>query len=199
MKLFTNTTSPFARLVRIAAIEKGLGEEIVEEIVDPWGDAPDFLRANPAGRVPVLISREGTAISEAALILAYLDAIAPAPALFPQRDLARTLARAGDAIGAFEASTAIVIGRKSNPDFDAHMVGRKRLRSMASGLGRLDGDLPPDFADGADISAIAAATAIDYILFRFPETDWLANHPALAAWRARQGERASLVRTMPFI
>ena len=199
MKLLTNTTSPFARLVRIAAIEKGLADEIREEIVDPWGDAPDFLSANPAGRVPVLISREGTAISEAALILAYLDAIAPEPALYPKSDLARTLARAGDAIGALEASTAIIIGRKSNPDFDAHMVGKKRLRSMASGLSKLNADPPPDFADGADISSIAAATALDYILFRFPETDWLAERPTLAAWRGRQGERPSLARTMPFI
>ena len=41
------------------------------------------------------------------------------------------------------------------------------------------------------------ATALDYILLRFPDRDWLAGLPALRDWRARQADRPALVATMP--
>jgi len=197
MKLYINTTSPFVRPVRIAIAEKGL--DVETEIVDPWGDPPDFLTANPAGRVPTLVCDTGDAIAESGLILRYLDQAAPNPPIFPAEDLARTLAHAAPTLGAIEAATAIIIGRKSSAGFDTDMVGTKRHRTMASGLARLDSDLPREFADRPDIANILAVTAIDYITFRFPERDWLADLPRLKAWRDRQETRPSVSATKPYI
>lgn len=199
MHLFGNTTSPFVRLVRLAIEEKGLREAVEIEMVDPWADPAAFLAANPAGRVPVLVTPEGHAIAEAHLILRYLDHIAPEPPVFPPEDFVATLALAGVALGAAEAATALVIGRKSGEGFDESVVGTKRVRTMQDGLRRLDATPPRDFADRPDIANIAALTALDYITFRFPERDWLAALPRLADWRARQAGRPSVEATRPYL
>jgi len=198
MHLYVNTTSPFVRLVRLAIEEKGLADRVTLERVDPWADPEAFLKANPAGRVPTLTTDDGHVFAEAHLILRYLDEIAQ-PAVFPSEDLARTLEIAAPALGATEASTAIIIGRKSSPDFDTDMVGSKRYRSIASGLAWLNANLPRDFADRPDIANFAAVTLIDYVVFRFPDRDWLGDLPALRAWRDRQKGRPSVEATMPYI
>lgn len=198
MHLYVNTTSPFVRLVRLAIEEKGLSSRVTFERVDPWKDDPAFLKANPAGRVPVLTTDDGHSIAEAQLILRYLDAIAQ-PSIFPAQDLAETLAIAAPALGAAEAATAVIIGRKSSEGFDADMVGSKRYRTMAAGLKHLDEHLPRDLADRPDIANLAAVTALDYIVFRFTDRDWLAGLPNLRAWRERQKGRPSVEATMPFI
>jgi glutathione S-transferase len=198
MHLYVNTTSPFVRLVRLAIAEKGLTDRVAIEVVDPWKDVPAFLGANPAGRVPVLTTDDGHAIAEAHLILRYLDSIAQPP-VFPAEGLAETLAIAAPALGATEAATAVIIGRKSSSGFDTDMVGSKRYRSMAEGLKRLDARPPRDFSERPDIANFAAVTAVDYITFRFPDRDWLAGLPNLRAGRERQKGRPSVEATMPFI
>ena len=198
MHLYINTTSPFVRLVRLAIEEKGLSEQVTLEIVDPWADPEAFLRANPAGRVPTLTTDDGHVFAEAHLILRYLDQIAQ-PAVYPAEDLARTLEIAAPALGATEASTAIIIGRKSSASFDTDMVGAKRFRSIESGLAWLNANLPRDFADRPDIANFAAVTLIDYVVFRFTDRDWVANLPNLRAWRERQTGHPSVEATMPKI
>ncbi|ETX29391.1 glutathione S-transferase family protein [Roseivivax isoporae] len=198
MQLFVNTTSPFARLVRLAVMEKGLSPRVRTEIVDPWADPPALLAANPTGRVPVLVTADGHAIAETQLILRHLDALA-GPDLFPAREAARTLATAALALGTMEAAVALVVGRKSVPGFDADPIGAKRVRAMADGLARLDAAPPRDLVDGPDIAALATVTALDYVLFRFPGRDWCAGLPRLAAWRARQSGRASVEATLPVL
>lgn len=199
MHLFVNTTSPFVRIVRIAIAEKQLNDRIEAEIVDPWADPKDFIAANPAGRVPTLKLDDGTALAESHFILRYLDEIAPEPRIYPTENLAEALATAAPAYGAMDAATSIIIGRKSAEDFDTGMVGKKRWRSMADGLKRLEENLPRDFSDRMDIGNVVAVTALDYILFRYTDRDWLAELPALAAWRERQRGRPSVDDTMPYM
>lgn len=199
MRLYVNTTSPFVRLVRLAAFEKGLADRITIEVVNPWEDSADFLAVNPAGRVPTLITDSGTPIAEAHLVLRYLDALVPEPPVWPAADLERTLGVAAPALGAMEAATAVIIGRKSAPGFDTDMVGSKRFRTMADGLARLDANPPRDLAESPDIAGFAAVTALDYILLRYPDRDWLGPLPTLRAWRERQRGRASVEATMPHV
>lgn len=199
MHLYINTTSPFVRMVRIAIAEKGLSAKVKAEVVNPWEDSPAFLKANPAGRVPALTTDSGSAISESSLILRYLDHIAPSPAIWPQDGLGATLATAGHAIGAIEAAVAIIIGRKSNEQFDTAMVGQRRYRTMADAFARLNASPPRGMDERVDIANIAAATALDYVIFRFPDRDWLGGLPALKAWRERHRNRPSLVQTYPHV
>ncbi|MEH3148539.1 MAG: glutathione S-transferase N-terminal domain-containing protein [Methylobacterium frigidaeris] len=192
--LFANPTSPFVRLVRMALYEKGLAETVETRFVDAWADDPAFLDANPAGRVPAFVTADGARLTEAMLILRHLDALRPEPALFGD-DAA--LSRAGLAVGVFDAAVAVIIGRKSNPDFDTHLVGRKRYRTMRDGLARLDAALPEAAGKGLDLAAIAAITALDYLVFRFPDEDWRGIAPRLAAFRDAHADRPSVVETVP--
>ncbi len=52
LRLFHVPLSPFCRKVRLSLAEKKLEVELVEERY--WERDPDFLRRNPAGKVPVL-------------------------------------------------------------------------------------------------------------------------------------------------
>ena len=44
---------------------------------------------------------------------------------------------------------------------------------------------------------IGTVTAVDYILMRFPDRDWLSGLPALRDWRGRQQGRPSIESTLP--
>jgi hypothetical protein len=75
MKLYITPGSPYARMVRIVAIEKGLESRI--EIIAAQtrlADSP-YYKINPSGRVPYLIRDDGVGLEESALICAYLDHI----------------------------------------------------------------------------------------------------------------------------
>ncbi|WP_198534604.1 glutathione S-transferase N-terminal domain-containing protein [Salinivibrio kushneri] len=58
MELYLNTTSPYARVVRICAIEKQL-DDVKLIWVDPWADDNALLTANPNGKIPVLVTDRG--------------------------------------------------------------------------------------------------------------------------------------------
>ncbi|GJD62145.1 glutathione S-transferase family protein [Methylobacterium frigidaeris] len=193
MKLYANPTSPFVRIVRMVLIEKGLNESVDTAFVDAWADDPAFLDANPAGRVPTLVTDDGARLTEALLILTHLDAVGPKPAVLAGGPAA--LSAAGVAIGVFDAAVAVIIGRKSAPDFDTGLVGKKRFRTMQEGLRRLDAV----FTDSQDfgLPAIAAITALDYLAFRFPNHDWGSLCPKVAAFRDAQGDRPSVRDTVP--
>jgi glutathione S-transferase len=150
MKLYANPTSPFVRVVRMALHEKELADEVELALVDAWADAPDFLDANPAGRVPALVTDEGVRLTEAMLILQYLEAVRPEPAVLPRgAGAAEALGRAGVAVGVFDAAVSVIIGRKSAPEFDDGMVGRKRFRTMRDGFGRIEAASPEPGPRGA--------------------------------------------------
>lgn len=197
MTLYTNLTSPYARLVRVAVVEKGLSDRVREEVIDPWCGDPEFLRANVHERVPALVTACGFGLAESSLILEWLEHIAPDPSLYPKGRLGSVLQRAASAIGAIDIMAAIVISRKSAPAFDEHIVGRKRFRTLQAALNRLETDPPADFGEGPDISAIATAVALDYAIFRFPHLDIFGSRPRLRSWRHAQAGRASLEGTMP--
>ncbi|MGF3021374.1 glutathione S-transferase family protein [Methylobacterium aquaticum] len=194
MKLYANPTSPFVRIVRMALIEKGLNEATDTIIVDAWADDPAFLAANPAGRVPTLVTDDGARLTEALLILSYLDAIGTRPATLAGGPAA--LSAAGVAIGVFDAAVAVIIGRKSTPDFDTGLVGAKRFRTMREGLRRLDAVFDT-VRQPFGLPAIAAITALDYLEFRFPDHDWRGLCPGVAAFRDAQADRPSVRDTVP--
>ena len=198
MKLYANPTSPFARVVRMALHEKGLADGVQVLMVDAWADAPEFLDANPAGRVPVLVGDDGVRLAEAPLILHYLDTLRPDPPALPRgAEGAAVLSRAGLAFSVFEAATAIIIGRKSARDFDDGMVGRKRYRTIRTGFARLDAACPAPEPRGLDLADMAAITALDYAMFRFPDEDWRAMAARTAALRDVNAGRPAIKETAP--
>jgi glutathione S-transferase len=115
MQLLANTTSPFVRIARVALIEKGFDLDPV--IVDPWADDTRLRAANAATRVPTLVLDDGTPLTEALLIVQWLETERPAPEspslLGPASAAAGVLSRAGVAMGAIEAAVVTIITRKA--------------------------------------------------------------------------------------
>ena len=198
MRLYANPTSPFVRVVRMALHEKGLAGDVELVRADAWADAPDFLDANPAARVPALVTDEGVRLTEAMLILHHLDSVRPEPAAMPRGlGAGKTLERAGVAINIFDAAVAMIIGRRVTPEFDEGIVGRKRFRTMRRGFVRLEEAGWQPVSRALDLADMAGITALDYAAFRFPDTDWRGIAPEVAAFRDANADRPSVSETAP--
>ncbi|MBK0400568.1 glutathione S-transferase family protein [Limibaculum sp. M0105] len=81
-RLYHLPLSPFCRKVRLVLAEKRVEAELIEE--RPWDRRLDFLRMNPAGKVPVFVTTEGRVLAESAAICDYLEAIMTEPELMPR-------------------------------------------------------------------------------------------------------------------
>ena len=90
-RLYHLPLSPFCRKIRLVLAEKRLQTELVEE--RPWERRLDFLRLNPAGKVPVLVTPAGEVLSESQAIFEFLEETVPDPPLLPGEPLARAEAR----------------------------------------------------------------------------------------------------------
>lgn len=175
-------------------------------LVDPWADDARLRAANTATRVPTLILDDGTPLTEALLIVQWLEATRPAPdwpsLLGDAAGAAGVLARTGIAIGAIEASTITVITRKVTAPvlFDETPVGLRRRRSMIEGMQRLEAQAGAIATAGTPLlDAIAAVTLYDYQQLRFGDQAWLPATPALKALAAAWNARPSFAQTKPYL
>jgi glutathione S-transferase len=204
MQLLANTTSPFVRSARVALIEKGFDLDPV--IVDPWADDTRLRAANAATRVPTLVLDDGTPLTEALLIVQWLETERPAPEspslLGPASAAAGVLSRAGVAMGAIEAAVVTIITRKVTAPvlFDETPVGLRRRRSMIEGMQRLEAQTAAIARSGSPtLDAITAVTLYDYQQLRFADQPWLPATPGLAALAASWNARASFAQTRPYV
>lgn len=204
MQLLANTTSPFVRIARTAMIEKGL--DVEPTLVDPWADDARLRAANAATRVPTLVLDDGTPLTEAMLIVQWLEATRPAPdwpsLLGPTAGAAGVCSRAGIAMGAIEAAVITIITRKVTAPklFDETPVGLRRRRSMVEGMERLEAQARAiATTDSPTLDAITAVTLFDYQQLRFADQAWLPATPRLKTLAESWNRRPSFAKTRPYI
>lgn len=197
MQLYLNATSPYARVVRIAALEKGLAEAMTLRWCDPWSDDPTLLSVNPVGRVPALVTDDGQTLSESLLIVHYLNRLVHSPDLVPAPVQGEVLQQAGWGQGLMEAAFQTVIARKHQGSAaDEGVLGQRRLRAIDRTLAALaDRGLGRLGAPGVTLGGIVVAVALDYLLFRLPEVPWQERHPALVRWHREIRARRSFEQT----
>ncbi len=80
-RLYHVPLSPACRKVRLSLAEKRIEVELVEEKY--WEPSADFMRRNPAGKVPIL-KIDGRHLSESAAICEYIEEKHPTPPLMPR-------------------------------------------------------------------------------------------------------------------
>ncbi|SFE48936.1 FtsZ-binding protein FzlA [Roseivivax sediminis] len=85
-KLYHVPLSPFCRKVRLVLAEKKIEVELIEERY--WEKDPDFLRRNPAAKVPVL-RMDNRVMPESQAICEYIEETVPEPPLMPRGPEAR--------------------------------------------------------------------------------------------------------------
>ncbi|WP_370680583.1 glutathione S-transferase family protein [Comamonas sp. GB3 AK4-5] len=193
MRLFLNATSPFARLARVIALEKGLDVELVW--CDPWANDAALLAVHPQGRIPVLVTADGHALSESLLIAQYLDAQGRGAPLLPGTTMAATLAQVGVGYGLMEAAFNTMIARKHDAAADHTIMGQRRLAAMQRDLAQLEKTLPAPLGASCTLDQLVVAVAAEYVNFRLPGTITPAQHPLLCQWLQGMARHPHLAAT----
>ncbi|WP_426955892.1 glutathione S-transferase N-terminal domain-containing protein [Muricoccus radiodurans] len=196
MLLHWSPASPFARKVLASAIARRI-ESLIEVVeTNPHASPADLLKANPLSKVPCLIAEDGTGIYDSRAICDYLDSFGEAPPLTPAANPARLRVQVMHALGDGIMDAAVARRMQSAmPEEEARTTFMNRQKAAVDrGLDRLEMD-PPKGLD--DVGAIAVASALGYLDFRFGSEPWRDTHPRLAAWFEEVSALPALKETAP--
>jgi glutathione S-transferase len=195
MKLTFSPASPFARKVRIAAIELGLVDKIefVPATVVPGQANDEYKRINPLKKLPALIVDNGEVIVE------YLDELAGGGKLIPASGPNRWRVKSDHSMlqGMLDS---MLLCRYEN------VVRPQGLQWQAwsddhwnrawSGMGRFDKQTDV-LARPLDIVQIALICVLGYADFRFADCGWRKAFPNLDAFHEKMLSRPSVKISVP--
>jgi glutathione S-transferase len=197
MKLYVSPTSPFARKVRMAVLERSLVEAVEQVFVNPFDNPPELQAANPLGKVPVLVQPDGTALFDSTVICAFLDTLGTAPRLIPEPPLVwPVLTGHALANGMLDAMFAMVIERR-RPEAERSLHWQNR---WAAAVLRAADVLEADarlLAGDLSLAQITIGAALGYADFRLPDLRWRTGRPRLADWFTAFAVRPSMIATVP--
>ena len=153
-RLYQYPLSPFSRKVRLSLAEKRIEVELVEERF--WEQDADFLRRNPAGKVPVL-KMGNRMMAESSAICEYLEEMHPTPSLLPS-----------NADGRYEVRRLVAwFDDKFNSEVTNKLMGERVFRKIM-GTG---------YPDSANVKAGSKAIKyhLDYMHWLLDQRRWLAG------------------------
>ena len=197
MKLLLNATSPYARMARIAILEKGLEDQVELVWSDPWNNDAYLFNKNPLGRVPTLVTDCGVSLCESLLIGQYLDSLYPETTLTPQGRIEHVLHLCGLGHGLMDAAFLTVIARKYLTNDNSNSVlDTLRIKAIQRSLEQLEQSIEQhSIPDQVSLGDIAVAVAISYIEFRLPEMNSVKNYRLLEEWFSEISARSSFKST----
>ncbi|MEM9699798.1 MAG: glutathione S-transferase family protein [Pseudomonadota bacterium] len=206
-RLFHVPLSPFCRKVRLSLAEKKIEVELVEERY--WEADPDFMRRNPAGKVPVL-KLDGLMMAESAAICEYIEETRPDPALLPpgpkERFEVRRLIDWFDDKFHHEVTSKLLYERVNKkvmkagyPDSSNVKAGAKAIKYHLDYMAWLldhrrwlagDKMTLADFAAAAHLSALDYISDVDWDRSEVVK-DWYAKIKSRPAFRGRLADQVS--------
>ena len=198
MKGYATVNSPFARKVRMAAMETGQPDLIDWRMLSREQRAEMLPAINPLGKVPVLVLDNGEALYDSPVICAYVDAQHGGPKLIPAAGPERWRVLRLEALGDGLAEAVVALaqeGAKAQEQQSPRVIERQGAKVSAA-LGVLEAEAG-GFRDPPSMGEIAAACALGYMDYRAVAAGWRDRHPALAAWYAEIGARPSFAQTLP--
>lgn len=201
MKLLHSPTSPYARKVRVVAAEKKLELELV--LSDPWVPNPALDAANPLGKVPALLTDDGSSLFDSRVIVEYLDGLSPVHRLIPDGTRDRIAVKRWEAIADGLQDAAIIarleFNRPDKNESSAKQIERQRGKIAASlaEMSRELGDADLCVGKTFTLADIATACAVGYLSLRFPDIAWAEQYPNLARHYKKMAARASFKSTDP--
>ena len=207
-RLYHLPLSPFCRKVRLVLAEKKLEVDLVEE--RPWEKRLDFLRMNPAGKVPVLVTDKGLVLAESRAITGYLEDVYPEPPLMPtgaeaRAEVRRLVAWFDDKFNREVTENLLHervtkrLSRTGYPDGQCLKAGSRNIRvHMDYMTYLLEGHnwLAGNRMTMADLAAASHISCLDY-LNDVPWDDYPAVRDWYAVMKSRPGFRGLLADHLP--
>ena len=199
MILYSEATSPYSAVVRVAVYAKALPIEIAGP---PGGLKSDEYRAlSGTGTVPCLALDDGSALPESTVILAYLDDKFPAPSLLAgtaeQKARALLLVRLGVG-GVIDP----IVGLFHDLSAGVPTAQATALERLTAGLGRVEHFLSDDgFAAGpafsqADCVLGPSLMGVGAFAGMLGAPDLLTRHPKLAAYAGRVAQHPAVAKVL---
>ena len=191
-------TSPFARKVRAAIIERDIADRILEAPTDPWAPDTDLPDANPLGKVPALVMADGTCLVESAAICDYLDTVGDRPPLIPASGKERWEALRWQALadGVMDAAALRRLDAMRPVERQSADWQRRKQAAVMRTCTVLDAETGR-LGGAPTIGHLAIACALGYLDLRFADDPWRPQCPRLADWYEAFRRRPSLARTAP--
>ncbi len=202
MKLTYSPASPFARKVRISAIELGLIDriEFVPAKVVPGEPNDEYSHTiNPLKKLPALILDNGNVVIDSYVIVEYLDDLAGGGKLIPASGAARWQVKSDHSLlqGMLDSMLLCRYEKMVRPEAlrwqtwtDDHWNrawnGMARFEKQADILSR-----------PFDIVQIGLVCVLGYADFRFPDKDWRKTYPKLAEFHEQMMARPSVKISVP--
>lgn len=181
MKLFSSSTSPFARKVEMAAHVTGQKLEILKG--DVASEAADIVSANPLCKVPCLVTDDGRGVYDSRTITRYLDRLSGGK-LYPKDEPAVSAAEQIESLcdGICDAAVAFQFEQAFRPAEKVHVPWQERQwRKVLRGLDVIQTTLP-DTGENPNIDGIALAATLGYLDLRY-QGKWEDGHAALVNWQ----------------
>lgn len=202
-KLILSTTSPYARRVRMAALENNIDFEVIVDV--PWNENTGVIKLNPLGKVPVWITKDDEAIFDSRVIVELLENqngykfSSPNPAQYLQIKQIEALAE-----GIMDASLCLFAERRKRPEDLQHPWWIDRQFSkLHRGLEQLQDMLGSQqflFDKRLTVADFAFISALGYVQLRFSEDFSLKEkYPALIKYYENHMQRESVKATVPVL
>jgi glutathione S-transferase len=201
MKLTFSPASPFARKVRIAAIETGLIDKIefTPATVAPGQANEEYSKITPLKKLPVLILDNGDVILDSYVIVEYLDELAGGGKLIPTSGAERWKVKSDHSLLQGMLDSMLLCRYEG-------MVRPEPLRWKAwsddhwnrawTGMARFESK--PDVLSGPfNIAQIGLVCVLGYADFRFADCGWRKAYPKLDAFHQKMLERPSVKISVP--
>jgi glutathione S-transferase len=202
MKLTFSPASPFARKVRIAAIELGLIDKIefVPTTVVPGQPNDEYSNMYPLKKLPALILDNGEVIVDSYVIVEYLDELAGGGKIVPAAGAIRWRVKSDHSLlqGMLDSMLLCRYEKMVRPQglqwqawSDDHWnrawKGMAHFEKQAEMLAR------PQL----DIAQIGLVCVLGYADFRFADCGWRKAYPKLDAFHQKMLERPSVKISVP--
>jgi glutathione S-transferase len=201
MKLTFSPASPFARKVRIAAIELGLIDKIefVPTTVAPGTPNDEYSRVTPVKKLPVLILDNGEVILDSYVIVEYLDELAGGGKLIPASGPARWKVKSDHSLlqGMLDSMLLCRYENMVRPEGSRWKAWSDDHWNRAW-MGMAQFEARDDVLSGPlSIAQIALVCVLGYADFRFADCGWRKACPKLDTFHRKMLERPSVKVSLP--
>lgn len=200
MKLLYTPNSPYARKVRVVALEKHI-DIALEEVVLGADDSP-VAQYNPLGKIPVLILDDDVGLYDSRVIIEYLDTRTPVTKLMPSEVRLRIEVIRWGALadGICDAAVAIMLERRKPETQQAEKFIEKQYAKVENGLAVLNKDISKKkwcVNETFSLADIAVGCMLGYIGLRLKDLNWQDKYLNLAKHYTILSKRPSFKETAP--